>query len=106
MKTKQLKRKFKISKLLIFSAVYILTTAVVIIFLNQHTTAIDTDNLMVRAYAVSDILKKNPDTKFDESVIVLPTNTDSKAVDNIKNGARFTRTLTKTNLTITVPNYQ
>lgn len=106
LKTKQLKRKFKISKLLIFSGVYILTTAVVIIFLNQHTTAIDTDNLMVRAYAVSDILKKNPDTKFDESVIVLPTNTDSKAVDNIKNGAKFTRTLTKTDLTITVPNYQ
>lgn len=77
-----------------------------IIFLNQRTNKIDTENLMVRAYAVSDILNKNPETQFDESVVVLPLITKSKAVANIKHGAKFTRTLTQSNLTVTIPNYQ
>lgn len=103
---KQFNSKFNISKLLIFSSVYILATVAMIIFLNQHTTKIDIDNLKVRAYAVSDILNKNPDTKFDESVVVLPVSTQSTAVKNIKNGAKFTQKITKSNLTITIPNYQ
>ena len=94
------------SKLLLFSGVYLLVTVAMIIFLTQHTLKIDTDNLTVRAYAVSDILNKNPQTKFDDSVLVLPLTAESKAIETIKNGARFTRTLTKTSMTVTIPNYQ
>ena len=64
LKMKQLNNKFNMSKLLLFSGVYLLTTVAMIIFLTQHTLKIDTDNLTVRAYAVADILNKNPKTKF------------------------------------------
>lgn len=106
LKMKQLNNKFNISKLLLFSGVYLLATVVMIIFLTQHTLKIDTENLTVRAYAVADILNKNPQTKFDDSVLVLPLSTQSKAVENIKNGARFTRSLSQTSMTVTIPNYQ
>ena len=91
---------------MIFSGLYFLATILVIFLLNTHTVTIDTNNLADRAYTISDILNKSPETKFGDKVKILPKNSQTKAVQNIQKGATFSRTLSAKNMTITIPNYE
>lgn len=100
------KKRSKVKRVLFFSSLYFLATILVILLLSTHTITIDTDNLKNRAYAISDILTKTPDTKFGETVKILPKNSQIKAVKNIQKGASFSRTLTSKKMTITIPNYE
>ncbi|MFZ2028334.1 MAG: two-component sensor histidine kinase, partial [Lactococcus raffinolactis] len=74
--------------------------------LNTHTVTTDTNHLSDRAYTISDILNKSPETKFGETVKILAKNNQAEAVQNIKKGATFSRTMTAKKMTITVPNYE
>ena len=77
-----------------------------ILLLNTHTVTTDTNHLSDRAYTISDILNKSPETKFGETVKILAKNNQAEAVQNIKKGATFSRTMTAKKMTITVPNYE
>ncbi|MDR1605671.1 MAG: HAMP domain-containing histidine kinase [Streptococcaceae bacterium] len=108
MKKKQQNKPFKFLNVIIFSSVYLLATVGLIALLTQHMTNLDTKSLLLRAYSISDRLKQNPETEFDEYIHILPANADTQAVNTIKQGAKFSRSFDKTKLTITVtvPNYQ
>lgn len=103
---KKKKKRSKLRLVLIFSGLYFLATILVIFLLNTHTVTIDTNNLADRAYKISDILNKSPETKFGDKVKILPKNSQTKAVQNIQKGATFSRTLSAKNMTITIPNYE
>ncbi|GAB2022623.1 HAMP domain-containing sensor histidine kinase [Pseudolactococcus yaeyamensis] len=77
-----------------------------ILLLNTHTMTTDTNHLVNRAYKISDTLNQSPDTKFDETVKILPKNSQAEAAQNIQKGATFSRTTTAKKMIITVPNYE
>jgi two-component system OmpR family sensor kinase len=100
------KKRSKVKIALTISSLYFLATILVILLLNTHTMTTDTNNLRNRAYVVSDILKKAPDTKFGDAIKILPKTSQAAAVKNIEKGATFSRALTAKKMTITIPNYE
>ncbi len=83
-----------------------MATILVVLLLNTHTVTTDTNHLADRAYTISDILNQAPETKFGETVKILPKKSQAEAVLNIQKGATFSRTMTAKKMTITIPNYE
>lgn len=100
------KKRSKLSLVIIFSSLYFLATLSVILLLNTHTVTTDTNILKAQAYTVSDTLQRYPDTQFGDHVMILPKNSQEKAVKLIQKGAAFSRLMTSKTMTVTIPNYQ